>query len=245
MKGTFNRLSPCDRIEHVSRILNVRIAQDRDLSTRARIRDAAVTVFGEQGFSAGVRAIAAAAGVSPGLVNHHFGSKEGLRAECDAHVLEIVRIAKSEFLKSPRPAGMIQQLAEIEHYAPLIAYIVRSFQAGGALADSLFERMVANTEQYLADGVAAGTLRPSRDPAARARYVTLQNLGGMLLYFQLHGKRDGGIDYGRALHDYSDATTFPSLELYTEGMLTDSSLFDALVEQDSLTDRTAADQERQ
>ncbi|MTL11753.1 TetR family transcriptional regulator, partial [Nocardia seriolae] len=46
-----------------------------DLTTRARIRDAAITVFGEQGFGVGVRAIAAAAGVSPGLVNHHFGDR--------------------------------------------------------------------------------------------------------------------------------------------------------------------------
>ena len=69
-------------------------APNRDRTTRARIRDAAIAVFGEQGFSTGVRAVAAAAGVSPGLVNHHFGSKDGLRAECDAHVLEAIRVAE-------------------------------------------------------------------------------------------------------------------------------------------------------
>ncbi|WP_329603806.1 helix-turn-helix domain-containing protein, partial [Nocardia seriolae] len=54
-------------------LLNMRSTDD--LTTRARIRDAAITVFGEQGFGVGVRAIAAAAGVSPGLVNHHFGDR--------------------------------------------------------------------------------------------------------------------------------------------------------------------------
>ncbi len=51
-----------------------------DLTARARIRDAALAQFAEYGFDrATVRGIAGAAGVSPGLVRHHFGSKNGLR----------------------------------------------------------------------------------------------------------------------------------------------------------------------
>lgn len=211
-------------------ILNVRSATS-DLTTRARIRDAAIGVFGEQGFTAGVRAVANTAGVSPGLVNHHFGSKDGLREACDAHVLEVIRTDKADFLKSPSAASMIAQLAEIEHYAPLIAYIVRSVHSGSALARTLFEHMVANTADYLAAGVAAGTLRPSRDPAARARYATLQGLGGLLLHFQLNESTD----FGAALRDYSGVTTLPALELYTEGLLTDSSLLDGYVENISAT----------
>ena len=197
-----------------------------DLTTRARIRDAAIGVFGEQGFTTGVRAVATAAGVSPGLVNHHFGSKDGLREACDAHVLDVIRSDKADFLRSPSAAAMIAQLAEIEHYAPLIAYIIRSFHSGSDLGRALFEHMVANTTESLAAGVAAGTLRPSRDPVARARYVTLQGIGSLLLYFQL----TESTDLGAALRDYSDMTTLPALELYTEGMLTDSSLLDGYVE---------------
>ncbi|NMN97708.1 TetR/AcrR family transcriptional regulator [Antrihabitans stalactiti] len=204
-----------------------------DLTTRARIRDAAIVVFGEQGFGTGVRAVATAAGVSPGLVNHHFGSKDGLREVCDAYVLDVIRTDKAKFLTSPSAAGMIAQLAEIDHYAPMVAYIIRSFQAGGALALSLFEHLTDNAALYLEEGVAAGTLRPSRDPAARARYAALQGLGGMLLFFQLKSDKEGAIDYTHALREYSDATTFPALELYTYGMLTDSTLFEALVDQRS------------
>ena len=69
--------------------MNVR--SDDDLTARARIRDAAVARFGRDGFGVGVRAIAADAGVSAALVIHHFGSKDGLRAECDAFVLDAVR----------------------------------------------------------------------------------------------------------------------------------------------------------
>jgi TetR/AcrR family transcriptional regulator, regulator of cefoperazone and chloramphenicol sensitivity len=63
-----------------------------DLSTRARIRDAAMVEFGDKGFKgATMKSIAAAAGVSVGLVQHHFGTKEGLRAACDERVLDMVR----------------------------------------------------------------------------------------------------------------------------------------------------------
>lgn len=206
-----------------------------DLSTRARIRDAAIEVFGEQGFATGVRTVAAAAGVSPGLVNHHFGSKEGLREECDAYVLEVIRVAKSDFLTRPSAAGMIQQLAEVERYGSLIAYIVRSFQVGGRLTESLFEHMVSTTEQFLEDGVAAGTLRPSRDPAARARFATIQSLGGLLLFLQMTSDIDGAVDFDGAIRNYSDVTTFPALEIYTEGMFTDSSLLDGYIETRSKT----------
>ena len=49
-------------------------------------------LLAEQGGKATtIRAVAEAAGVTPGLVSHHFGSKEGLRDACDAHVLEYLR----------------------------------------------------------------------------------------------------------------------------------------------------------
>lgn len=48
-------------------------------ATKAAIREAATTLFGERGFArTGVRDIAAVVGVDPALVNHHFGSKEAL-----------------------------------------------------------------------------------------------------------------------------------------------------------------------
>ncbi|GAB3512783.1 hypothetical protein GCM10027575_28640 [Phytohabitans suffuscus] len=59
-----------------------------DLTGRARLREAALRLFAERGFEAtSARAVAAAAGLSPALVIHHFGSKEGLRAAVDEEVL--------------------------------------------------------------------------------------------------------------------------------------------------------------
>lgn len=187
-----------------------------DLTTRARIRDTAIGVFGSQGFTAGVRSIATAAGVSPGLLNHHFGSKDGLRTACDEHVLRVIRESKAA---SSAPAGMMEQLARIDEYAPLVAYIVRSFAAGGTLARELFEHMVDDAVRYIEDGVREGRFTPSRDPAARARFLTRQNVGGLLLYVQMAGP---DVDFREALSALGDEITLPALELYTDGLFTDS-----------------------
>src|SRR5271170_4597046 len=95
-------------------ILNVRSA---DMTTTARIRDAAIEQWGQHGFNVGLRAIAAAAGVSAALVIHHFGSKEGLRKACDDFVAEDIRSSKSDALVSNDPANWLGQMAEIESYA--------------------------------------------------------------------------------------------------------------------------------
>ena len=55
-------------------------------SAADRILDAALDLFGAQGFSGtSIKAVAQQAGVSPALVIHHFGSKDALRAACDDH----------------------------------------------------------------------------------------------------------------------------------------------------------------
>ncbi|CAM2956936.1 TetR family transcriptional regulator [Prescottella defluvii] len=200
---------------------------DGDLSTQARIREAAIRVFGEQGFDAGVRAVATAAGVSPGLVNHHFGSKQGLRAVCDEQVLAVIVSEKRDVLTANSPARMLTSLAEIDRYAPLVAYLVRSFQAGGPLARSLFEHMVTGVESYLEDAVAEGRVRASRDPAARARYLAMNSLGSTLLYLQMRSEGARTTDYARAIGDMTGEIMLPGLEVYTEGLFTDSSMLDA------------------
>ncbi|MDR3659616.1 MAG: TetR family transcriptional regulator [Mycobacterium sp.] len=199
-----------------------------DLTAAARIRDAAIEQFGEHGFTVGLRSIAAAAGVSAALVIHHFGSKEGLRAACDAYVIETVRAAKSESMQNATPTAWLAQVAEIESFAPMTAYLMRALQTGGELAKSLWQNMIDNTEGYLEEGVRAGTLKPSRDPRARARFLALTGGGALLTYIQLH---DNPRDLRRVLHDYAQDMLLPSLELYTEGLMADSTMYEAFLAQ--------------
>lgn len=198
-----------------------------DRTTVARIRDAAIEQWGQHGFTIGLRSIAEAAGVSAALVIHHFGSKDGLRKACDEYVAEEIRESKSESLQSSDPTTWLAQMAQIESYAPMMAYLVRSIQSGSELAKSFWRRMIDNAEQYLEDGVRSGLLKPSRDPRARARFLAMASGGGFLLYLQMHDNPD----LRAALHDYGEEMVLPALELYTQGLMTDSTMYDAFVEQ--------------
>jgi TetR/AcrR family transcriptional regulator, regulator of cefoperazone and chloramphenicol sensitivity len=198
------------------------------MTTAARIRDAAIEQFGQHGFNVGIRAIADAAGVSPALVIHHFGSKEGLRKACDDYVAEEIRSAKSESLTTADPATWFRQMSEIESYAPMTAYLVRSMQSGSELAKTFWQRMLESAEEYLEEGVRAGTLKPSRDPNARAKWLGLTGGGGFLLYLQLH---DNPTDMAAVLHDYGEEMMLPALEVYTHGLMSDATMYEAFLEQ--------------
>jgi AcrR family transcriptional regulator len=167
--------------------------------------------------------------VSAALVIHHFGSKEGLRKACDDYVAEEVRSGKSEAMQSTDAASWFAQMAEIESYAPLMAYLVRSLQTGGDLAKTLWQKMTDDAEAYLDDGVKTGLLKPSRDPIARARYLSITGGGGLLLYIQMH---ETPTDLRAVLRDYARDMVLPALELYTEGLMVDSTMYDAFLNAD-------------
>jgi AcrR family transcriptional regulator len=198
-----------------------------DRTAAARIRDAAIDQWGQHGFNVGLRSIAEAAGVSAALVIHHFGSKEGLRKACDDYIAEQVREAKSESLRTADPANWLTAVAEIEDYAPMTAYLVRSMQSGSDLAKSFWQRMIDNAEQYLEEGVRAGTLKPSRDPKARAKFLGLVSGGGLLLFLQMH---DNPSDLRAVLRDYGEEMMLPALEVFTNGLMADTTMYDAFIQ---------------
>ena len=164
--------------------------------------------------------------MSAALVIHHFGSKDGLRKACDDYIAEEIRTGKSASMQTNDPAEWFRQMAEIESYAPLMAYLVRSMQSGSDLAKTLWRRMIENAEQYLDEGVRNGILKPSRDPKARAKFLGINNGGGFLLFLQLH---DDPTDLRAVLRDYGEAMTLPALEMYTQGLMADSTMYDAFL----------------
>jgi AcrR family transcriptional regulator len=204
----------------------MRSASD-DRTAIARIRDAAIDQWGQHGFNVGLRRIAEAADVSAALVIHHFGSKDGLRKACDDYVAEEIRTGKSASMQSKDPANWFAQMATIESYAPLMAYVVRSMQSGSDLAKMLWQRMIDNAEEYLEEGVRNGVLKPSRDPRARARYLGMSSGGGFLMFLQMH---DNPTDLRAVLRDYGEEMVLPALEIYSEGLMTDSTMYDAFLE---------------
>lgn len=199
-----------------------------DLSTRARLRHAAVARFARDGFGVGLREIAADVGLSAASVIKQFGSKEQLRAACDAYVFATIRDAKREVIaeaSESAPMALLVQMARMEEYEPLIAYAVRSLGEGGAQAREFFERVVDDAVAYIADAVAAGLVRPSRDERARARYLCAATFGGLMLELALDPP-DGG-DRAGAMERYLDQMSLPTLELYTFGFFTDRRMLNA------------------
>lgn len=221
-----------DDAEQLVSLLNVRSADgdvDRDLTGRARIRDAAIRRFGSDGFGASVRSIAAGAGVSPALVIHHFGSKDALRDACDEHVLRVIREAEQESLFGKGPVDFVGQMATLDSFAPLVGYLIQTLMTGGDLAATLLTRLTEDAEGYLAAGVASGRLRPSRDPKARAAYLVDVGFGAMLTFLRRHPAPADG-DYRALLREYAETSTLPALELYTEGLLADHGVLDSYLD---------------
>jgi TetR/AcrR family transcriptional regulator, regulator of cefoperazone and chloramphenicol sensitivity len=121
-----------------------------DLTARARIRDAAIELFGERGIDGtSIRDIAAAAGVSSGLVRHHFGSKESLREACDKYAKERMLQIGAELTQDHDLTGL-DPLALHPVAFPLQLYIVRSMMDGSETATALFLEGVDAVEEWAA-----------------------------------------------------------------------------------------------
>ena len=122
-----------------------------DLTARARIRDAALRLFAERGLDGTtIRDIAKAAGVSGGLVRHHFGSKYDLRSACDSYALDqMMRIKEQAVLEGQlgNPAFM-----SAAHPTVLLTlrYLARSLVDGSPAAEAMFDEMVELCEAWLA-----------------------------------------------------------------------------------------------
>jgi AcrR family transcriptional regulator len=79
-----------------------------DLTARARIREAALKHFAEEGYErATIRGIAQTAGVSPGLLRHHYGSKDALRKACDDYVFEMLHRLNAQILEDPSASAAL------------------------------------------------------------------------------------------------------------------------------------------
>lgn len=205
-----------------------------DLTTRARIRDAAIGLFGRDGFAAtSVRAVARAAGVSPALVLHHFGSKDELRAACDAYIVE-ASLGRNEQLTDAASTVATMQgwLADVEKFRPQLDYMARMLTDDSPVADRLFDLLVDGTTQMMRGQIAAGVMRETPDLETTALYLATYGIVPVILGRQI-GRRLGA---DGMTEEVIRRSTLPLLDLYTHGLYTDDRL---LVAAREALDRTS------
>jgi AcrR family transcriptional regulator len=160
------------------------------------IRDEALRLFATHGPEAvSLRRVAAEAGVSPGLVAHHFGSKAGLRQAVDEHVTALFDTLFDTLFTalngadwdSSATAGSFAEalLSQLPAGSPVPAYLRRLLLSGDTAGRALFARWFGLTEQVLDRLTAAGVVRPSPDPPVRAAFLMINDLAALLLREQV------------------------------------------------------------
>jgi AcrR family transcriptional regulator len=159
---------------------------DAEPSNVERIRHAALKSFASQGASAtSLRTVAADAGVSLGLVQHHFATKAGLIKAVDDHVMALVVAAISE----PIPELPADSLAEVgRRFARILAeqpevanYVGRALIDGSPLGRMIFDALVGfGTARWNQRGE-RGETRPDIDLTWAALNSLVLALGTLIL----------------------------------------------------------------
>lgn len=190
-----------------------------------RILDAAISLFGKHGFrGTTLKDIASEADVSQALIIHHYGTKEALRASCDEHVAQGIRTRKEETLADESQFDPFKALRQMGNSRDLFRYLTRTMTEGGDHAAQLLDDMIADAQDYIADGVQAGLIKPSAVPRDRVVLLVLWSAGALILHEQ--ARRLLGVDFlaedlsPEALQRY----LYPAMELYTQGLVEDGAL---------------------
>jgi AcrR family transcriptional regulator len=151
------------------------VSSPSDLTARARIRDAAIALFADRGIGgATIRDIAQAAGVSSGLLRHHFGSKEGLRDACDEYVMSELtavgtRFTEFQIMEPPRTEWLLMQ-----------RYVTRSVMDGSPAGNALFDRLIEYGERWV-----ASTDLKIQDPKAYVAVLSVMKVSMFTMRDQL------------------------------------------------------------
>lgn len=195
-----------------------------DLNTRARIREAAMAEFGDKGYQgATMKSIATRAGVSVGLVQHHFGTKDGLRAACDERVLDLIRMKISMLeegtLTDPRSlAALLGMAPRVQHY------MGRALVEDSPGMVEMVDEVMDLTERFLVDFLPERFSRGSTRTRDAAAVMTAVNTSTMVM--QNHVARRIGVEpfteegltqIGRATLDvWETVAEFIELSLWKE-----------------------------
>ncbi|HVC40348.1 MAG TPA: TetR family transcriptional regulator [Candidatus Saccharimonadales bacterium] len=192
-----------------------------DLTAAATIRETAMRLFAQRGAAAvTLREIAAEAGVSPSLVIHHYGSKEGLREAVDNRAIALVDALVNELTRAsgegPSASLAAALSSELDRDPLLPSYLRRLLIDGGKPAETLFRTLFEAVLSGFATLEAAGLVRPSSDAEVRAAFLLVNDLAVVLLRDQVHEVL--GMD--PLARSGMERWTAQVLDVYSRGVLT-------------------------
>ena len=157
----------------------------------ASLRDAAFELFAAQGVeTVSLRAIAARAGVTAGLVKHHFGGKEGLVAEVDAHVIGLCASALADAMEhldteqrgaSPIVGVVTAIQQSMRESKNLRGYIARRMASDDSAGQELFRQFVGIVNDGLVQLREAGLVREDVEPFGAMVLLVDMILGPIVL----------------------------------------------------------------
>lgn len=163
---------------------------DSDLTASARIRNAALERFARDGVAGTtIRDVAKAAGVSSGLVQHHFKTKAELERAVNEHVLQIAVEASEGVEETTAEAGteelfltMGERITELvrDHRSALL-YVIRSAANGEKAGLDIFDAFLALVNRHVDRLAGEGTLRDDVDRLWLGLQVVTLDLGTVLL----------------------------------------------------------------
>lgn len=156
-----------------------------DLTTYARIRNAALRLFADQGARAtSIRAVAKAAGVSPGLVQHHFKTKAELQTAIEIYVNEkVTEVARASLTDEGKPGTITfgHKIVDFIRENPdIIRYARRVMLEDDTLGRRLFDQLVAAGHLLMDRAERQGFLRTDVDRQWCVLNVMLVIIGPVL-----------------------------------------------------------------
>lgn len=161
------------------------------MTARAAIQEEALRLFAEHGAdTVSLRQVAAAAGVSPALVVHHFGGKNGLRAAVDEHTVGICEeILSAEVARMPAAGSGVSMtealLRRLPQDSPVPTYLRRLLLSGDQAGERIFLRWYDACGALLEKMADAGLVHPGDDRAVRTALLVANDLAVLLLRDQL------------------------------------------------------------
>jgi TetR/AcrR family transcriptional regulator, regulator of cefoperazone and chloramphenicol sensitivity len=162
-------------------------ASGEDLTAKARIRNAAMDLYAEHGEDrTSMRAIAAAAGVTVGLLVHHFGTKDRLRDAVEQLVVDYFAqaIAQVPVTGTPAEIGAARDAAVQEMLAAnpaVVNYLRRAVLDPTRREGRLLERLTELARQEVIQLRATGYASTTRSESSQVISVMVRQLGHLFL----------------------------------------------------------------